>query len=115
MDSLYPPGTPSSTQSIRWSGWNSNDEEKNWERLNVIPTGIEYVQFGYATKAGLAEPSGSAGDVFPDLAGNAVLNFSPDQPWFVAQASGDIDGDGLSTYMTATSMTSVVFVENNGE
>ncbi len=114
MDSYYPPGTPSDDTEVTWKGWAATSEQQEWSQLNVVPKGVEFVQFGYATKAGLPQPSGGTA-VFPELAGSAVLNFDPDQPWFVAQAAGDTDGDGLSTYMTATNISNIIFLENDGE
>ena len=80
-----------------------------WQAL--APPISQLVRFGYLANAGVA------GSILPALQITNGPDFSVAQPvdWFVIQARGDTDGDGVfATYVT-TSMSGEVYIENQGE
>jgi len=90
----------------------SHADYNRWRQLGVRSDGPVY--FGYVTYAGLAgtevaEPTGMVADFnFPE----------PDdvtEPWYVIQAAGDLDGDGVRCYVVGSSFTGEIYVENEGE
>jgi prepilin-type N-terminal cleavage/methylation domain-containing protein len=71
-----------------------------------------HVYFSYGVVAG------RPGDAFPDLpTTQQSFGFpeSPADPFFVAIAIGDLDGDGERSFVMTHSLTNQVFVENEGE
>lgn len=109
MTSWYPTATPSRKL---WD-WNqaAGSDYARWMRLN--PTVSGPVQFAYVTKAGapftaMATPSTAAQPAWP--AATALT-----QPWFVIQAMGDTDADGVKSYYVAASLNGEILRENEGE
>lgn len=79
-----------------------------WRLLAPVVTGP--VLFGYAVVAG--NPGTSP--PMPDIASKPVWSGIVD-PWYVIQAQADVDSDGVKCTVVATSMSSEVYVENEGE
>lgn len=80
-----------------------------WRQLNVRSDGA--VRFGYAVVAGgptdtVAQPTG--------LTGLGALQ-QPTEPWFVIQAAGDRDDDGVLALLVGNSWTNEVYIENDTE
>jgi len=103
-----------------------NDRKRNWDngktgeakhdcwmQLNVTTDGP--VRFGYAVVAGIAPQP----DTVPNVtycqnwsAAHATVN----GPWFVVQAAGDQDADGVQSLFAASSLTGELCVEStNGD
>jgi type IV pilus assembly protein PilA len=91
-----PPGDATRPNSALW--------------LQLRPTVAGPVRFGYKANAGLA------GDAMTTpSAGPSVTWPTPPDNWYVIQARGDTDGDGVISYYRASSLSGDVFAENHGE
>jgi type IV pilus assembly protein PilA len=102
-----------------------NDRKRAWDnaagdakhdcfmQLNVQTDGP--VQFGYALMAGVAPQP----DAIPNVAycnGWAAAQATVVGPWFVVQAAGDQDADGVLSLFASSSLSGEVCVEPvNGE
>src|SRR5262245_46365719 len=105
----YPMATPNKTL-YEWHQSGHTDYAK-WQLLN--PTVSGPVQFGYVTKAGppftaMAVPSSNSKPTWP--AASEIT-----QPWFLIQAMGDTNDDGVNAYYVASSLNGEVFKEKEGE
>jgi len=79
-----------------------------WRPLSISqPDGT---RFGFLVHAGIP------GGTMPRLAisGTPVVPAQP-EPWYVIQAAGDQDKDGIFTLIVASSFSSELYVENDGE
>lgn len=87
----------------------THGDNARWLLLHPTTTGP--VRFGYLVNAG---PGG--GKMTDPSAGPAVSwpNPAPDN-WYVIQAIGDVDGDGITSYYRASSLGGDVFSQNAGE
>jgi hypothetical protein len=86
----------------------------DWSLISVQPDGP--VQFGYATVAGTASTTPSSKGVNISLNGAAVnLAALNGVNWYVVEAQGDTNGDGVFCTVVATSAGGDVMVENEGE
>lgn len=80
-----------------------------WRTLGVRSDGPVY--FGYVSYAGLANETVKA-----PTGTTAVWNFeTPKEPWYIVQAAGDIDNNGVRCYVVGSSFTGEIYVENEGE
>lgn len=109
MTSYYPTATPS-RKLWDWRQAAGNDYDR-WMLLS--PTISGPVQFGYVVKAGapftaMAAPSTASQPPWP--AGNDTL-----LPWYVIEAKGDTDEDGVPSYYVAASINGEILRENEGE
>ena len=100
LTNYYPPGTPSDTKIFAFRGWTGHSDYATWERL--APRIKSPVRFGYAVVAGLPDPTG--GNPMPDPPGRVQQPAAPVEPWYIAQAAGDLDGDGTFSYFTIASI-----------
>ncbi len=87
----------------------------SWRLLNVQPVGP--VMYGYATVAGIGGiPTGggssSGGATGPPP---GVLPPSPTDPFYLVQAQGDTDGDGVTCTVIAASNNPALSITNEGE
>jgi type IV pilus assembly protein PilA len=81
-----------------------------FRQLGVQTSGPVYFSYGVV--------AGRPGDTFPTLPTEKTdFNFpeSPADPFFVAIAVGDLDGDGELSYFLTHSLTSEIYVEKEGE
>lgn len=79
-----------------------------WNILRPVIAGP--VRFVYAVVAG------DSGVAVPALGISHPPAFAtPNGPFYVIQAAGDMDGDGVQCMVAATSFTSEAYVENEGE
>jgi type IV pilus assembly protein PilA len=102
----YPMGTPG-TSKYPWDNASGNDYA-NWRLLN--PTTSGPVQFGYVTVAG---PPGA---VPPTLNITSPPTWpTTTEPWYLIQAVGDTDGNGIKSMYAATSFTPELYNERDGE
>jgi len=84
-------------------GWTTT---ANWEALGVVPPGP--VRFQYATVAG------GPGDAPPTDTGGRPL-VEPTDFWYVAQAVGDLDGDGNTFFLEVYSQSPKMFNSAAGQ
>jgi prepilin-type N-terminal cleavage/methylation domain-containing protein len=90
------PGTSPHTDGEKW--------------LALRPSVSGPARFGYLVNAGVA------GEVMTvPSAGSAITWPVPPDNWYVIQAIGDTDGDGVLSSYRASSLNGEVFVENPGE
>lgn len=104
----YPTASPG-LKVYHFYGHSSGSDVANWERLRPqIPGGVRY---GYATVAGLP------GDTYPTLGLSQTVAWpvTTVSPWYVVQAIGDLDGDGVFAIAVATSFNNTVIWENEKE
>lgn len=109
MASWYPTATPS-RKLWHWDQAAGNDHDR-WMMLN--PTISGPVQFAYVTKAGApfsALPVVATASQPGWPAANTVT-----VPWYVIQAMGDTDADGVMSYYVAASFNGEILRENEGE
>jgi prepilin-type N-terminal cleavage/methylation domain-containing protein len=87
----------------------SHTDVTRWRQLGARSDGPVY--YGYKVAAG------TAGGAIPALTGltSAPVWPAPTEPWYVIQARGDVDGNGIYSYVAASSYTSEIYVENEGE
>jgi hypothetical protein len=96
-----------------WGGPCTNcNAAPTWADLAVHVDGP--VEFGYATVAGAAGTSPTPGSVSVN---GAALTFPTTSPsdFFIIAAAGDTDANGVFCHVYATSWTTDVFVDNEGE
>jgi prepilin-type N-terminal cleavage/methylation domain-containing protein len=91
--------------------WHQSDHADwpRWQALGVA-NDADGTQYGFLVNAG------NPGGTYPKLytTGQVTLPASPD-PWFVIQAKGDLDGNGVFMQAVASSFTNDVYVERESE
>jgi prepilin-type N-terminal cleavage/methylation domain-containing protein len=108
LSAIYPMAVPDGKKYHFW-GW-THDDAARWRRL--APQTPKPVSFGYATVAGTAG--------FTDWAslnaGVATTGWAtPNEPWYLIRAQGDDDGNGVSATAIASSTSSRIVWQNEGE
>ncbi|MCB9600776.1 MAG: prepilin-type N-terminal cleavage/methylation domain-containing protein [Sandaracinus sp.] len=88
-------------------GWGA-PAPQNWLQLGASPDGA--VRFQFDTFAGL--PGAGVAGGLPGC-GNAAGGVVNTEFWFVAQAIGDLDGDGVTVCFDVTSHRESVWVSNS--
>lgn len=106
------PAAPPGRQKTAWGGPCGNcGPNGTWAALNIKPSAP--VVFGYSLRATndgtLAAPSGITVNNQPLTMPGLVA------PWYFIEADGDTDGDGNFTKVYASSSTSQVFIDREGE
>ena len=103
----YPNRTPN-TNRAAWSASDHVDFAR-WKQL--APVVNRSVMFGYLVNAG------SPGTVMPVLQIANSPDLSQPQPldWYLIQAKGDTNGDGVPALYAATSITGETYVQNEGD
>lgn len=81
-----------------------------WRLLNVTTDGP--VRFGYAVVAGLPDTITA---IPVGLASPPTWPTPVSQPWFVVEAKGDRDGDGVPALFLASSLRGEIYSENDSE
>jgi type IV pilus assembly protein PilA len=84
-----------------------------WSRLNVMPAAPVY--FGYAV---VADPVATPASLQVSVVQNGAsldLSSLAGQPWYVAVARADLDGNGVDCSVYATSGQSTLIVDKEGE
>jgi hypothetical protein len=104
---LYPNTAPGRFKAA-WRN-PSHADFARWQQLGVDANGP--VAFGYAVAAG------AAGGTLPTLTTERNLNYpaSPAEPWYIAVARADHNGDGVRSLIVASSFTNEVYVEKEDE
>lgn len=78
--------------------------------LQLRPTAPGAIRFGYLCNAGTAGATMTA-----PVRGPAITWPTPTDNWYVIQAIGDTDWDGITSYYRASSLDDDVFRVNHGE
>jgi prepilin-type N-terminal cleavage/methylation domain-containing protein len=109
----YPNKTPDATR-YEWhqcekNGVSYNADCARW--MALAPSINRPVQFGFLVNAGAAGVAMTT----PRTASNPGMPAAPTAPWYVIQARGDVDGDGIASLYAATSLNGEVYVENEGQ
>jgi type II secretory pathway pseudopilin PulG len=124
LRSYYPDANPG-TKMTQWGGPCTNcanGDAHGWQRLKVLPSGP--LRFGYATTAAVAgdvtgmaamAPSGNFGAPPIDQAIASTNTIQAGDPYFIAMASADTDGNGVSCLALTTSHSASIVVGNEGE
>jgi type IV pilus assembly protein PilA len=102
----YPKSTPSPA-AMAW-GDGTTTEGKAYRELGVSTTAP--VRFVYGCAAG------AGADAIP-APGTTVTNWpsTSQQPWYVVQAKGDLDGDGITSTFVSSSFAGRIFTDKDGE
>ncbi len=90
-------------------GDGAHADNDNWLTLN--PTVAGPVMFGYRTSAGMPGEAMTE----PAQAVTGLVWPGTTEPWYVIQAIGDADGDGLTAFYLASSINGEVYRHNEGE
>jgi prepilin-type N-terminal cleavage/methylation domain-containing protein len=100
------PGTPDST--LRPWANPTHQDWAGWKPLSISqPDGT---RFGFLVRAG------NPGATLPTLVlANRPNWTTSSEPWYVIQAAGDQDKDGVYTLLAAASFNGELLVENDGE
>ena len=86
----------------------SHARHTQWQMLN--PATDSHTTFGFAVVAG------NPGDVIPALTTvDSPAWLTPVEPWYIIQAAGDGDSNGTFSMLAASSFSSEVYVELEGE
>lgn len=103
---FYPQTTPSPT-AYQW-GDASTDQGKAYRELGVVADAP--VRFVYGCAAG------AASDNVP-TPGMTVTNWpsTVQQPWYVVEALGDLDGDKVYSTFVSSSFAGRIFIDKEGE
>jgi type IV pilus assembly protein PilA len=109
---MYPQPTPDSKTATAWGGTCSSCSDATaWQKLPVHANGV--MRFGYATTAGAlgsspTAPTSATGASFPT--GSQLTS-----DWFVVDAIGDMDGNGVYCTVVGVSWQRDLFIVNDGE
>ena len=105
----YPLATPGQKKTA-WGGACTTCGAGTWAALNIQPSGP--VSFGYSLRA-----TNDGTLTLPAITVNgAALDTSALRaPWYFIEADGDLDGNGVFTKVYASSATSQIFIDNEGE
>jgi type IV pilus assembly protein PilA len=107
FDNAHPSGTPGAFKKA-WATSSPTTASSGFQQLGVVVDGAVY--FTYAVVAGLA------GGTIPALPITANLNLpAPVEPYYVIVAKGDLDGDGVFSYVVGHSFSGETYMENEGE
>jgi len=101
----YPRAVPDKNR-VAWAG--SGGDAVRWAQL--APAITRSVQFSYLVNAGIAGVAVIKPQGMPDP-GFAM----PTQNWYLIQAEGDADGDGIFANYASSSMTGEIYGEREGE
>ncbi|MCL2824610.1 MAG: prepilin-type N-terminal cleavage/methylation domain-containing protein [Polyangiaceae bacterium] len=108
LANYYPTTTPGKVK-IQWGG--GNDAIANrWRVLAVTTDGAVY--YGYSVIAGPPGPVEAVG-----IDGGFSFITIPDEatePWYIIQAKGDLDEDGIPSLYLGSSLSSEVYWVNEG-
>ncbi|MDI1481116.1 prepilin-type N-terminal cleavage/methylation domain-containing protein [Polyangium sp. y55x31] len=107
------PAAPNDKKRNWDNGQTGNAIHDCWMRLNVTTDGP--VRFGYAVVAGIAPQP----DAVPNVTycqNWATAHATVNGPWFVVQAAGDQDADGVLSLFASSSLTGELCVDpKNGD
>jgi Tfp pilus assembly protein PilE len=103
----YPMLVPTTTHAS-WVA-STHADYTRWQQL--APAINRSVMFGYLLNAG---PPGTVMPQ-PQVANGPDLSAPQPLDWYLIQASGDVNGNGVFARYASTSITGTIYVENEGE
>jgi type IV pilus assembly protein PilA len=101
---------PASTPGRFKTAWGAASP---WLTLNIQPSGP--VTFGYSLQAGNDPAIAINPTPAPTVQGQAINLGAMTVPWYVVEADGDTDGNGVFTKVYGMSGTNRIFIDNEGE
>jgi prepilin-type N-terminal cleavage/methylation domain-containing protein len=104
----YPVVTPGTSLHSWKVGPGGHPDVNNWNAL--APAITRSVQFGYLANAGIAGTARTT----PQTAQNPNWP-APTDAWYLIQARGDVNGDGVFSEYVASEADSELYVENEGQ
>jgi hypothetical protein len=113
-DEAWYPRDPRVAPAARQAFYYAPEDESHADHiawLQLRPTAPGAVRYGYLANAGTAGTTMTAATA----PGPAVTWPTPTDNWYVIQAIGDPDGDGVVSYYRASSLSGEVFSVNHGE
>ena len=102
------PATPDDKKRHWDTGQVGQAKHDCWRELNVVTDGP--VRFGYAVQAGIA-PQPNPVPVINYCTNWAAAHAQVDGPWFVVQAAGDQNADGVMSLFASSSVAGNICVE----
>lgn len=107
---LHPSTTPGSFKRS-WAGdGDSPETSRRFRQLGVAVAAPVYYSYGVvAVDTGASFPTPPTQKQDFGLAGTAS------EPFYMVVAKGNVDGDGIFSYLVTNSLTNEVYVENEGE
>lgn len=106
FNEYFPTGTVGNTKT----GWDAaaHKDYPRWRQLGARPDSAVY--YGYLVGAG------GAGAVPPALhLTNKPTWPTTTEPWYVIEAKGDVDGNGVFSWVAGSSFTGEIYLEAQGE
>jgi prepilin-type N-terminal cleavage/methylation domain-containing protein len=101
---------PSTTPGKFKTAWDvSHPDRDAWRQLGARSDGP--VMYGYKVAAGAASGTLPALDV----AAPPSTWVAPAEAWYVIEAQGDVDANGIKSSVVGTSWTGELYIENEGE
>lgn len=111
FDTLYPRAPDQAKTTWKQT---AHTDLVNWQRL--APTYSGLVQYGYAVKAWLPAATFTAPSGLDALITSRVTwPTTVTEPYYVIQAKGDLDGDGIQAVMFKSSFNETIVQVNEGE
>jgi prepilin-type N-terminal cleavage/methylation domain-containing protein len=110
LANLHPRSTPDGDKVDFGGDGDDAALAARFRELGVETSGPVYFSYGVV--------AGRAGESFPEVPTEKTdFNFpaDPADPFYVAIAKGDLDGDGNFSYFLTHSLSSEVYMENEGE
>jgi type IV pilus assembly protein PilA len=101
---------PTGTVGNKKTGWDATGhaDYTRWRQLGARPDSAVY--YGYITGAGVA------GGTPPALhIANKPTWPTTTEPWYVIEAKGDVDGNGVYSWVCGSSFTGEIYLENEGQ
>jgi hypothetical protein len=71
--------------------------------------------YSYGTSAGVAGEAVAAKGAVGTLNGKAIVWDTPIKDWFIVQARGDMDGNGVESAVIGSSFNTQVGIDKEGE
>lgn len=110
------PVLPTQTPLPHKSAWNAaclGSAGRPWALLPVHPDGP--VMYSYGTSAGVAGEAVAAKGNVGNINGKAPAWDTPIKDWFIVQARGDMDGNGIESGVIGSSFNTQVGIDREGE
>ena len=111
LNEYYPTKEPGrAKRSFFLAEPDGSDLDRRWRLLAPEVTGP--VQFGYSVVAGAAGQDMAVPNTQNKPAWPAAADVA--EPWYVIEAKGDVDADGIATMIVACSLSGDAYIENEG-
>jgi type II secretory pathway pseudopilin PulG len=110
LSKVHPKTTPDADKHDFAGNGDDAAVAARFRELGVEASGPVYFSYGVV--------AGRPGDAFPEVPTNkSDFGFpeTPADPFFVAVAIGDLDGDGEKSFLLTHSLTNEIYLENDGE